>query len=322
MTDSKIWYRPYKDGDEQAILDLYNGVFARPQTLRQWRWAYESNPVRRMDMILAFAGQKLVGHSAGIPLRASHDGRPVNTSRIQNVLVHADFRGKGIFAETLVRLTDQLRANAVDFVLTYPNDNSLPGFMKLGRYTHQCDIFQFHGDASTAGQPTASDITVLVDDGPAFEDRDVAFISRALAPFGIYNIRDLTYLRWRYGRDSGYRYRVFRAVRGSEMIGFAVTKVYPDGRSLDLVEFIVGEDALIARSILSSILTAYGSDGAGGFNVWSMEHYPEFPGLVDMGVTRSDRAAHVVWTALSAQASPRSGSATAYYLSMGDSDVF
>jgi GNAT superfamily N-acetyltransferase len=321
MTRSQILYRSYEEGDEDAILDLYNAVFARPQTLSQWRWAYKSNPVGRMDMILAFAGETLVGHSAAIPLRATHDGLAVDTSRIQNVLVHPDFRGKGIFTETLVRLTDQLRDNAVDAVLCYPNDNSLPGLIKAG-YTHQRDVFQYHGDAEAAGQAVPGDIDVLVDDALSFTPRDAAFISKELWQFSIYNVRDVAYLTWRYGPDSGYRYRVFRARRGDEMAGFAVTKAYAEKRSIDLVDFVSGGDPQVIRSLLSAIGTAYASEAAGGFDVWAMEHYPEFAALTDMGFRKSNRLAHVFWMALSARASAKSGSSNAYYLSMGDSDVF
>src|SRR5262245_53807876 len=110
-----ITYRTYGNGDEDAILALYNSVFPKTRTVAQWRWEYGSNPIGRMDIVVAFHGDRLVGHSAGIPLVLNHEGRLCKTSRIQNVFVHADYRGRGIFTETLRRLTEHLAANDVDF---------------------------------------------------------------------------------------------------------------------------------------------------------------------------------------------------------------
>src|SRR5262245_38073116 len=141
-----ITYRTYRDGDDDAIVALYNSIFPKAKTLAQWRWEYRSNPIGRMDIVVAFHGDQLVAHSAGIPLVLSHEGRPVKTSRIQNVFVHADHRGRGIFTETLVRLTEHLAAHDVDFVLTFPNANSLAGFLGTGAYQHVFDIFQFRFD--------------------------------------------------------------------------------------------------------------------------------------------------------------------------------
>ena len=66
--DTPITYRQFKEGDEHAIVRLFNFVFNRNITVEQWDWAYMENPERRLDIIIAFQGKQLVGQSAGTPL--------------------------------------------------------------------------------------------------------------------------------------------------------------------------------------------------------------------------------------------------------------
>ncbi len=319
---SGITYRSYRDGDETAILDLYNRVFTKQQSLSQWRWAYRSNPSGRVDISLAFDGQQLIAQSAGIPLQQSHEGRAVRMSRIQNVLVHPDYRGRGVFTQSLLHLTEHLQAHDVDFVLTFPNDNSVPGFLRTGAYERAFDLFQFCLDASSAIEDAGERLAVEIEDSPVFRDGDIDFIGRMLAPFAICNIRDRPYLAWRYHRDSGMHYRVARAFQGREQLAFAVFKVYPPERCLDLVEFLVVNDEGILRSFLRAILTSDRNQRMQAVSLWSMPHYPTHEALLRVGFERSQRVTHAMYRTFSARCAPCCADATSYYLSMGDSDVY
>lgn len=318
----EISYRSYRDGDENVILELYNSVFAKHQSIEQWRWAYRRNPVGRMDIALAFDGTQLVAQSAGIPLVLSHEGQLLQTSRIQNVLVHPDCRGRGIFTQTLLRLTEHLRLHEVDFVLTFPNDKSVPGFLKTRTYEHAFDISQYEWNASCGIAGAVDLIAVELEESPVFHESDVDFVRRELAPFAIHNVRDLPYLTWRYHRDSGAPYRVARAFLDAEQVGFAVVKPYPQTGSIDLVEFVVASDESIVRSLLRGVLAAYEREQLHVLNLWSMPHYPLHTSLLRIGFERTERVTHAMYKRFSARCSSRSGDATAYYLSMGDSDVY
>lgn len=318
----EITYRSYRDGDEGQILDLYNRVFAKHQSLAQWRWAYRSNPSGRIDISLAFDGQQLIAQSAGIPLVLNHEGRPVQTSRIQNVLVHPDYRGQGVFTQTLLHLTEHLRTHDVDFVLTFPNDNSVPGFLKTAAYERAFDIFQFHLDTSSGIKDVDDHIAVTIEDAPVFRNDDLDFIRRLLTPFAIHNIRDRSYLAWRYHRDSGVQYRVARAFQGADQLAFAVFKTYPPERSIDLVELFVVNDEHVMRSFLGGMLAALPNEQVRALSLWSMPHYPTHEALLRIGFERSLRVTHAMYKTFSARCSTRCADATSYYLSMGDSDVY
>lgn len=300
---------------------MYNKVFAKPQTLEQWRWSHLGNPVRRMDTQLGFCGEKLIAQSAGIPLVLSHDSRLVSASRIQNVLVDPDWRGRGVFTETLLRLTKHLEEQAVDFVLTFPNDNSLPGFLKTGLYTHVFDMAALQLDVS-AGMPSGEMEAVRVESGSGFKQADVDFIAGQLKRQAIFTVRSLEYLKWRYHPASGHQYRTLRVFRGEEQAGFAVAKEYPPEGSVDLVEFIFGDDEAAVRGLLNALGSLFQKDRFKVLNVWSLEHYPAHKCLRRVGFTPAGRSTHVVFKTFSSRCSPRCADPAAYFLMMGDSDVY
>lgn len=273
-----------------------------------------------MDTQLGFSGETLIAQSAGIPLVMSHDGRIVGASRIQNVLVDPGWRGRGVFTESLLRLTKHLEGNKVDFVLTFPNDNSLPGFLKTGLYTHVFDMVALQWD-SGAGLPEATG-TVQAEIGSGFNQGDADFIARATKGQAIFTVRSLEYLRWRYHPDSGREYRTVRAFRGGEQVGFSVVKAYPPEGSVDLVEFIFGDDEAAVRAAIGAIGGLFQQERCGVFNVWSKEHYPADACLRRIGFKPAGRSTHVVFKTFSARYSARCADPAAYFLMMGDSDVY
>ena len=316
-----IRYRAYRAGDEARILELYNAVFGKSHTVAEWRWEYRENPRRRLDIVVAEADSGLVSHAAAVPLTMRHDGLEVAAARIENVFVHPNFRRRGIFAETLLRLTNRLAAEAVDFVVTFPNDNSLPAFVQGGEYLHVCDIASMA--LPLAGLRSGPvECSLEIEDVPAFRAQDCEFAARQLADFAIYTERSLEYLRWRYHRNSGRAYRVLRIIRGGEQVGLAVAKAYAAGGSLDLVEFLLVPEAALMSAALRALAENFGAQRLERVALWSMPHYPLHDSLLDLGFTPESRATHVVCKAFSARCSRRGSRPEAYYLAMGDSDVY
>lgn len=316
-----ITYRSYRDGDEEQILNVYNSIFTKHQTLSQWRWAYEQNPVRRPHAILAFCDERLIAHVAVMPLVLSQDGQILHASRLQHAFVHPDFRGRGIFTEVLNRLTRDLAESAVDFALAFPTAerHSFPGILKVG-YTHGFDIFEFRLDVSRGVGAPEGPLTVEIEEVPVFRTADVHFIQGELAPFAIVNARSVEYLMWRFHPDSGNAYRIVRAWMSGEQVGLAVVKSFPAGRSIDLVEFLFRNDERIVRSGLQAIHTYFQNEQPTSLMVWSMDHYPVHPCLARVGFEKG-RTTHVVYKWLSSR-SHHSNAPDAFYLAMGDSDVY
>jgi len=342
MSATEITYRHCRPGDAPAILELYGSVFATPRTEGQWQWEYVDNPLGRHDVMLAFAGTRLIGHVAGVPLVFRHDTRCVNTTRLQHAVVHPDFHRRGdftktlarenirrgrqprrrsVFGESLARLTMELCRRGTDFVVAFPNDSSLPGFQRSGIYSHLVDIFPWTLPVSRAS-PNPTDLVIEVSDTARFTDADVACAEKLLEPFAICNHRDLRYLNWRYHPASGKQFTLVRAWRGGNLAGWTVAKPFPPERSIDLVEcFLPPERALVA-SVLGSLADHFRADPVDRFSLWSLAHYPLHDSLRDLGFTADPRPTHVVIATLSDRCCTWSGETASYYFSMGDSDVY
>ena len=328
-TDTEITYRQYRHGDEHAIVKLFNFVFNRNMTIDQWDWAYKENPERRLDIILAFQGTQLVGQSASTPLLFCFKGNPVKVTRVQNVMVHPDCRGKGIFTGTLKRLTEYIYQNKLDLVVTFPNNNSLllfgnPTVIRKLDYHHLADIFTFSLPVSSLTPVDSPDISVHIDEAIHFTERDRDFIFSCMDQYEIFNARGLDYLHWRFKGTYGKKYHILRAYQNNLQVALVIFKYYPDAQSVDLVEFFVSADKKVVLSLLNSINTHYMKNDVriSSFNIWLFPHYALYKILRDIGFCQSTFSTHVVTKSFSLVTKQGFDDLHSYYLSMGDSDVY
>ena len=74
MTVPGITIRPYKPGDEHAILATFNLVFREvcgadyvDRTLEQWRWAYRDNPMGHRISLAFTEDGTVASQYAGMP---------------------------------------------------------------------------------------------------------------------------------------------------------------------------------------------------------------------------------------------------------------
>lgn len=319
----EITYRGLRTGDASQILDLYNAVFAESRTADQWWWEYAGNPAGHGEIMLAFAGPRLIGHVGGIPLRFRQGRQHVRMSRIQHALVHPDFQRRGVFTETLVRLTEKLAAEGADVAVAFPHDgrNSMPGFMRTGAFQHLFDVLPWERRFPLTVR-IPPDLRIAIDDTAQFDIADVQCAERLLASCAICNRRDPGSLNWRYHPASGRRYAVSRVWRDEKLAGWVVVKPYAPARSLDLVECILPPEPELVSAVLGALAERFRGAAVDHFSVWSMEHYPLHACLIDLGFTAEPRPTHVVIATLSGRCATLATEPSAYYLAMGDSDVY
>lgn len=321
----EITYREYREGDEHDIIGLFNLVFRRDITARDWNWAFRENPLQRKDIFLAFCGPRLVGQAASVPLRFTFRGESIQVTRPQNVMVHPDLQNRGIFTELLRRLTRYIREQHLDLVVTFPNNNSLPTFIRKLDYTHVTEIPTYILPSVRMKEGGAeSSTSCRIEELPAFTPADGEFILSCLARYEIFNARDLDYLAWRYSRGSGKEYHILRTYEGSHLTGLIVFKLYGENQSVDLVEFFLREGTSPVGPALSAIYDYLREKGIGisSFNIWLLPHYTHYPLFRESGFGRSDFVSHLVTRSFSPKTSGRSPDSTSFYLSMGDSDVY
>lgn len=203
--------------DADAIVLLLGASMGRAgdeRFERLLRWKHEDNPFGRSLQWVMVDGAEVVGYRAFMRWEFVGLGRTWRAVRAVDTATHPDHQGKGIFKALTLHGLDVARDDGVDFVFNTPNDQSRPGYLKMGwevvgtlrpwlrpaglrslaaivrgrvpagHWGEPSDVGQRAVDSFTVDPPGAADPS----DGPLATNRSAG------------------YLRWRYDADLlGYR---------------------------------------------------------------------------------------------------------------------
>jgi Acetyltransferase (GNAT) domain len=176
------------------------------------------------------------------------DGRVLDAVRAVDTATHPDFQGRGVFSRLTLGALDELRDEGVDFVFNTPNDQSRPGYVKMGwQVVGRVPICMRPRGPQSAlrmlgARVPADKWSIEVDAGmPAEEaldddhslDRLLAATSTPSGPPGLSTDRTPAHLRWRY-RFGPLHYRAVVA-RGGPAAGLAVFRVRRRGSAVEAV---------------------------------------------------------------------------------------
>ena len=235
-------------------------------------------------------------------------GATAQAVRAVDTATHPRAQGRGIFTRLTRAAVQELSTEGVDFVFNTPNDQSRPGYLKMGWQVvgRVPIVVRPHGprgawamsrarvpaakwsQPSPAGRPA---LDALAD--PAALDELLA----ATAPAGLATDRTVAHLRWRYG-FAPLHYRAVVAPGGLAH-GLAVFRVRARGRAREAtVCELLAPDAATARGLLHQVSAATGADyliaTPSGHPPWAQRVVPlprQGPILTWRGLTADDDAA-------------------------------
>jgi GNAT superfamily N-acetyltransferase len=127
--------RPYREGDEHQIVQLRKTVFGDIDAVRldisTWNWQFKNNPAGSAWIYVAEDHGKIVGQYAAIPTRILWNGREHIFAFSCDTMTHPDYRNQGMFSMLAGELYAFIsRQHLVETVWGFPNDQSLPGFIR------------------------------------------------------------------------------------------------------------------------------------------------------------------------------------------------
>ncbi len=133
--------RAFRDGDEEAILELWKAVYPerqyqREQWMRWWQWMYGDNPSGRGRICLAEHDGKAVGQYAIAPVMMKVGDRSVLGALSFDTMTHPDYRRQGIFETLAKAVYAEAHSDGIDIVHGFPNQFSYPGFMRKLDWFH------------------------------------------------------------------------------------------------------------------------------------------------------------------------------------------
>lgn len=241
--------RPYRPGDEQVLVELWEEVFGRPMTEEHWRWKLKHLPSPVENVGLAVTeDDRPVFQIGGIPCRFSLPGREATVMVAVDAMTAPPYRRRGLLARVGQHTWEQWRSAGIPLVLGLPNEqynravlqwqplfplawmirplrperllarrlklSALSGAGILGTLWNGVWDGWNRGSARVA-------VRELEQAGPEID----RLWRNVCGAFDFSMIRDRAWLNWRYFAAPHYQYRVVLAEREEQPVGYAVYRL-------------------------------------------------------------------------------------------------
>ena len=272
--------------DHPAIIELCRASLGwKPQDPNEafFTWKHLQNPVGASPMWVAVAPDgTLTGVRVFLRWRFSTPGgEMIHAVRAVDTATHPDWQGRGIFTRLTSGALPKLADEGVGAVFNTPNDQSRPGYLKMGwqevgRVPVSVRLRSIASTARMAGARAAAEkwsipLGLALDACEALADVETnqRILDRAARPTGMATARTPDYLAWRYS-FAPLAYRVMPL--GDRMEdGTIVFRVRRRGTATEMAvcEVLAPSGAKVGRA-MSYLLRRSGADyaivtaGAGG----------------------------------------------------------
>lgn len=316
MTGSDgIVVRRAQPSDDDAVLELMAtslGWSGDQPFAALFRWKHLDNAFGRSPAWVAEADGRLAGFRTFMRWRFLRGGEPIAAVRAVDTATHPDFRGRGIFTSLTMQALEALRADGVAFVFNTPNDQSRPGYLKMGwQPVGRLPLRAwFRGPASLLNAGRARAAAELWSQ-PCRVGLPVPTVAAELAATvpdarGLATDRPESYWCWRYGFEP-LHYRCLVA-DGGPMSGFLVFRLRRRGSALEAAVAELHGPAPMQVRLLRRLLRSTQADYAVSVSRRTAHGVP-LPGQGPL----------LTWRALTETRQPTLGD---WRLSLGDVELF
>lgn len=241
--------RRFQQDDQPGVLNLLRAALGEgPGGERSpafFHWKHHANPFGPSFMLVAEDEGRIVGLRAFLRWELEAGGRRVRAVRAVDTATHPEYQGRGIFTRLTKEALTEL-ADEVDLVFNTPNQQSLPGYLKMGwRQVGRIPVsirvrrpLRF-----VAGVLPVDRGGVIQEEAPpdveadtarrALADREAVetLLARARPADGrLRTARSSRYLRWRYADAPLLDYRAVSERRRGVLRGLAIFRVRRRGR--------------------------------------------------------------------------------------------
>lgn len=264
---SGLTIRPYRPGDEHAILKTFNLVFREvcgpsyvDRTLAQWQWAYLQNPAgHRISLALDDDGT-VASQYAGMPMQYDTPHGPQLFVHCVDSMTHPAYRqglkAKSLFVETCMPFWAHSRTIGDALFYGFPVDAAFRIGQRYLKYELMTVVDYLIRDRAQPELPAPADVVVAEVDAVPPDVGGLYELARADKRCLLR--RDYRYLQWRYvDNPARADYELWTARRAGRLCGLMVLKpgsgLAPDAATIAdwlVPEADVGaQDALLAAAV-------------------------------------------------------------------------
>ncbi len=344
-----------RDGDardSERILSLRRLVFGEfeEDKLRPdfWKWEFLDGPAGKAFIYIAEDEKKLVGHFADIPRRFSVNGDLLMGTLSLDLMVHADYRRRGIFAELGTYAARRVDREKCLFMTAFPiRKETIGGLIKIGwetvgelpvlvyplrfrgimkRYVHFSPLSLLLGGIARGvylllwrGRRAGAE-GIQLEEVNHLDARFDSFWEKAVKLYPVMGARDRAFLNWRYFQNPVRTYSLYRAMEDGEMTGYLIL------RKVDLLQFksAVVVDLLALNDRALSALVEEGikqslKEEVDLLSCMIPKRHPYYRALRSFGFLPSPKAFLFMVYRLAKEKVPLSPEA--WYVNWGDTDV-
>ncbi|MSR61536.1 MAG: hypothetical protein EXS08_03690 [Planctomycetes bacterium] len=280
--------RAYQPGDELAILEAFNRIFARvdpsftPRTLEEWRWSYARNPSGTRIQLAVTPEGRVLAQYAGLPQRALVDGQPTCFS--QSVDSMADPEARKLAREPLFVQVGRA------FDAAYGGEGAgqdmlmwglpVPVAYRIGKKQLKYQLVRQQHKLSVALERLTLPASELVAEEPATLPPDTdALFARFAAERRALAVRDRAQLAWRFEQHPQHRYRIAAVRRAGALVGLALYRKGAFDQAEDglLVDWIVpAHDAAARLALLAWLAASARAEGCARLTTLFADTAPEW----------------------------------------------
>lgn len=281
--------RPYRDGDEEGILELWKAVYpdrqyARQEWMKWWRWMYRDNPAGMGVIALADHDGRIIAHTAEIPIMMKIGDSDVLAAIGLDAMTHPDYRRQGTYAATVeLRRQESLRrgiraeyAFRSKYSYAYPGLSGKVGMFDAATLPKVFRPLEWRATLATqtrnplvaAAGPAAGRILSAVVLRPAktrlpqgetlaavdrFDERFDQLWARVSGRYRAAVSRKKEYLNWRYVAVPDRHYTILAAGRAGAISGYSVfTCADAGGTVTGLIAEVVAESQPVAEGLIAA----------------------------------------------------------------------
>ncbi|VAX38814.1 hypothetical protein MNBD_PLANCTO02-120 [hydrothermal vent metagenome] len=243
---------PYTEAHRDEVLSLVNLSLGEKQILKRdaayWHWKHEENPFGRSLMLVGLQEGKVVGMRAFLRWQLNWQGERIEAAKPVDSVTHPQARRQGVFSQLTTAACDMAQQMGIQILFNTPNQNSLPGYLKLGwqQVGLVPSLVKVTSPATASWKllkslisskhfkqeiPTSdwfisdpTDTSQLFGEGDKFEEafENLLLKSNSLNKNSSEHIltdKTISFWRWRYMGHPHYQYYVERCYDGAELTG-------------------------------------------------------------------------------------------------------
>ena len=116
--------------ERAGILELFNSVFGKNRTMGHFQNQFFNTVLGYSYHALLLDGEKTAGCYSFTPSYYRMEGARRLCTLGLDLFIAREYRGHGFFQKMFSACLDYMRNDGIEFIITFPNDISYPGFVK------------------------------------------------------------------------------------------------------------------------------------------------------------------------------------------------